>query len=46
VLSGVRAPELFEQPFTEIVRLADGTEPLFPLQVDLADEGTVRRVVE
>ncbi|MDB4931172.1 MAG: hypothetical protein JWM10_3656 [Myxococcaceae bacterium] len=46
VLSGVRAPELFDQPFTEVVRLPDGTEPLVPMPVDLADEGTVRRVVE
>jgi hypothetical protein len=46
VLSGVRAPELFDQPFTEVVRLPDGTEPLFPIPVDLADEGAVRRVVE
>ena len=46
VLSGVRATELFERPFTEVVRLADGTEPLMPIPLDLADEGTVRRVVE
>lgn len=46
VLSGVRSPQLFEQPFTEVVRMPDGSEPLLPMQVDLADEGTVRRVVE
>ena len=46
VLSGVRATELFERPFTEVVRLADGTEPMMPIPLDLADEGTVRRVVE
>ena len=46
VLSGVRSPELFDQPFAEVVRMADGTEPLLPMPVDLADEGSVRRVVE
>lgn len=46
VLSGVRAPELFDQPFTEVVRLADGSEPDEKVTVDLADEGVVRRVVE
>ncbi len=46
VLSGVRAPELFDQPFTEVMRLADGTEPTEQTNVDLADEGVVRRVVE
>jgi HD-GYP domain-containing protein (c-di-GMP phosphodiesterase class II) len=46
VLSGVRSLELFDLPFTEVLRLADGTEPLFPITVDLADEGAVRRVVE
>ena len=42
----MRAPELFDQPYAEVVRLADGTEPLLPMSVDLADEGSVRRVVE
>lgn len=46
VLSGVRSAELFDQPFTEIVRLPDGTELIFPTSIDLADEGVVRRVVE
>ncbi len=46
VLSGVRAPELFDQPFTEVMRLADGSEPKQQTSVDLADEGVVRRVVE
>jgi len=32
--------------FTEVMRLADGTEPAVPANVDLADEGAVRRVVE
>ena len=46
VISGVRAPELFDQPLTEVVRLADRSDPLVATTVDLADECAVRRVVE
>lgn len=46
VLSGVRSDELFDQPYAEVVRLADGTEPTEQVFVDLADEGAVARVVE
>lgn len=46
VISGARSPELFDQPLTEEVRMADGTEPVMPARVDLAREGAVRRVVE
>ena len=46
VLSGVRAPELFERPLTEVMREADGADADFPVLVDLAHECAVRRVVE
>ncbi len=45
VISGVRRPRWFAQPLTQVVRLADGTFPDEPAELDLAVEGEVRRVV-
>ena len=46
VISGVRSPETFDLPLTEVVREADGSDPIFAERIDLAEGARVRRVVE
>jgi len=45
VTSGVRSEETFETPLCVITRLADGSEPEEAVTIDLAEEGTIQRVV-
>lgn len=45
VTSGVRSPELFELPLTQLVRLANGSRPQKRSEVDLAHGYEVTRVI-
>lgn len=44
-ISGARSPETFERPLCRVVREADGSTPAAPVEVDLAREGAVARVI-
>ena len=45
VVSGVRKPEWFDKPMTRVVRTATGDVQGEHLEIDLAVQGTVRKVV-